>query len=114
MSPSRAFAWALLLGALGTAAARADDLETLVTATAQREGKPVPAYLKPWMQKDKEWGRQHRVLLQMIAGRAAFLRGDWSQAEALFADAQGEVETIYADNPKAQAARKLFVPESTK
>jgi len=105
---------ALALAACTAASAGAADIESLVAATAQREGTAVPAYLKPWIDKDKEWGQQHRVLLQMAAGRAALMRGDWAQAEGLFADAQREVETIYADNPKAQEARRLFVPESTK
>jgi hypothetical protein len=100
--------------ACAVACAGAADLGSLVAATAQQQGKPIPGYLKPWIEKDKEWGQQHRVLLQMVAGRSAFLRGHWAQAETLFADAQREVETIYANNPKAQAARKLFVPESTK
>lgn len=100
--------------ACALAGAGAADLGSLVSATAEQQGKPVPDYLKPWIEKDKEWGQQQRVLVQMVAGRAAFLRGDWAQAEALFADAQREVETIYANNPRAQAARKLFVPESTK
>jgi tetratricopeptide (TPR) repeat protein len=107
-------ALALAAALCGAASAGAADLESLVAATAQREGTPVPEYLQPWIQKDKEWGQQHRVLLQMAAGRSAFLRGDWGQAEALLADAQREVETIYANNPQARAARKLFVPESSK
>lgn len=107
-------ALAAVVAACILAPAGAADLQSLVAATAEREGGQVPEYLKPWIDKDRDWGPQHRVLLQMAAGRSAFLRGDWAQAEALFADAQREVETIYADNPKAQAARKLFVPESTK
>lgn len=105
---------ALLAGAACAGACAAADIASLAAAVAERGGRPVPAYLQPWIERDAQWGAQHRVLLQMAAGRAAFLRGDWAMAEALFADAQQEVETIYADNPKAQAARRLFVPESTK
>lgn len=102
---------AALAGSAGTPAA---PLEELVGATADRLGRPVPAYLQPWIARDKEWGPQHRVLVEMTAGRIAFLKGDWAQAETLLADALAQVETIYADNPKAKAARSVFVPESTK
>lgn len=105
---------AALVGGLSACVAAAADIESLASAAAARDGRAVPAYLQPWIQRDKAWGAQHRVLLQMAAGRAAFALGDWAVAEALFADAQGEIETIYADNPKAQAARRLFVPEFTK
>jgi len=92
----------------------ATALDELVAVTAERENRTAPDYLRPWIARDREWGPQHRVLVQMAAGRAAFLRGDWGQAEALLADAQREVETIYADSPKAQAARSVFVPEASK
>lgn len=107
----------LVLAALCCGAAaigRAADLDGLTRATAEARGRAVPDYLQTWIAKDREWGTQHRVLVQMAAGRVAFLRGDWDQAEALLADAQREVETIYADNPKAQAARSVFVPEASK
>ena len=104
----------LLAGAACAGTFAAADIAGLAAAVAERGGRPVPSYMQPWIERDAQWGRQHRVLLQMAAGRAAFLRGDWAMAEALFADAQQEIETIYADNPKAQAARRLFVPESTK
>ena len=104
----------LAAGAACAGASAAADIASLAAAVAERGGRPVPAYLRPWVERDAQWGAQHRVLVQMAAGRAAFVRGDWAMAEALFADAQQEVETIYADNPKAQAARRLFVPESTK
>ena len=111
----RALALALLASLLcPVGPLEAADVETLVLSTAEREGKAAPGYLKTWMDRDREWGARHRVLVQMAAGRIAFLRGDWPQAEALLADAQHEVESIYADNPQAKAARSVFVPEATK
>jgi tetratricopeptide (TPR) repeat protein len=104
-----ALAWAC--AASGTSAA---TLEEIIGATADRLGRPIPDYLQPWIARDREWGQQHRVLVEMTAGRIAFMKGDWAQAEGLLADAQTQVETIYADNPKAKAARSVFVPESTK
>lgn len=97
-----------------TGPAPAAELGQLVEAAAERSGRAAPDYLRGWMERDREWGPRHRVLLQMTAGRIAFMRGDWDQAEALLADAQREVETIYADNPQAKAARSVFVPEASK
>jgi len=113
--PAHRFLIACLAAVLAVGgAALADPLEEVVGATAARLGRPVPDYLRPWIARDREWGLQHRVLVEMTAGRIAFLKGDWAQAEALLADAQAQVETIYADNPRAKAARSVFVPESTK
>jgi tetratricopeptide (TPR) repeat protein len=112
MAPVRA----LVLAALAALSvpATATPVDELLGAVADRTGRPVPAYLAAWATRDREWGSQHRVLVQMAAGRSAFLRGDWDHAEALLADAQREIETVYANDPKAEAARSVFVPEATK
>lgn len=107
-------AWLVLAGLACAGAASGTPLEEVIGATAARLGRPVPDYLQPWIARDREWGPQHRVLVEMTAGRIAFMKGDWAQAEGLLADAQAQVETLYADNPRAKAARSVFVPESTK
>lgn len=59
-------------------------------------------------------GPRNRVLNQTRAGLAAFEAGDLRAAAASFDDALDRIETIYADNPKAEKARSNFVPERSK
>ena len=59
-------------------------------------------------------GPRNRVLTQMRAGLAAFEAGADQVAAASFDDALNRIETIYADNPRAEKARSTFVPERGK
>lgn len=78
-------------------------------------GSPeLDASLDRWKRNDVQEQARNRVLNEMEAGTAAFLRGYFRHAEVLFSDAQQQIETIYADNPAAEAARSKFVPESNK
>jgi tetratricopeptide (TPR) repeat protein len=59
-------------------------------------------------------GPRNRVLNQTRAGLAAFEAGAYAIAAASFDDALNRIETVYADNPKAEKARSNFVPERSK
>ncbi len=59
-------------------------------------------------------GPRNRVLNQTRAGLAAFEAGADQIAAASFDDALNQIETVYADNPKAEKARSNFVPERSK
>ncbi|MCS0659963.1 hypothetical protein [Massilia terrae] len=77
-------------------------------------GDDAAALLAPWLRKDAAEGLRNRVLNAMEAGSRALAAGYLEHAELLLAEAQRQIETIYADNPAAQAARSKFVPEATK
>jgi len=59
-------------------------------------------------------GPRNLVLNQMRAGLAAFELGAWETAERSFDEALNVIETIYADNPDAAAARSNFTRENIK
>jgi tetratricopeptide (TPR) repeat protein len=59
-------------------------------------------------------GARNRVLNQMRAGLAAFEAGADDVAARSFDDALNRIESIYADNPRAERARSTFVPERSK
>jgi len=59
-------------------------------------------------------GERNRVLNQERAGLAAFEVGDYATAAASFDDALNHIETLYADNPRAEKARSNFTPERSK
>jgi tetratricopeptide (TPR) repeat protein len=59
-------------------------------------------------------GPRNRVLNQVRAGLAAFEAGYDDIAAASFDDALNRIETMYADNPRAEKARSNFVPERSK
>jgi tetratricopeptide (TPR) repeat protein len=59
-------------------------------------------------------GERNRVLNQERAGLAAFEAGDYATAAASFDDALNRIETLYADNPRAEKARSNFTPERSK
>ncbi|MEQ1784364.1 MAG: hypothetical protein ABMA14_23670 [Hyphomonadaceae bacterium] len=59
-------------------------------------------------------GQRNRVLNQERAGLAAFEAGDYATAAASFDDALNHIETLYADNPRAERARSNFTPERSK
>lgn len=70
--------------------------------------------MRPWLMDDANEGQRNRVLNDMEVATIAFSAGHLRQAEILLSDAQQQIETIYADNPAAQAARSNFVPEASK
>jgi tetratricopeptide (TPR) repeat protein len=84
-----------------------------------------PAHMDAWL-ADKPAGTHHlyatvltggernRVLNQTRAGLAAFEAGAYDVAARSFDDALNRIESIYADNPKAEKARSNFVPERSK
>lgn len=91
--------------------APASRLQQLLEAS---DDPPAPALMAPWIERDRQQQSRGRVLNEMEAGTLAFLSGRLKAAEALFADAQQQIETIYADNASAAAARSKFVPEADK
>lgn len=75
---------------------------------------PPKRLMAPWIEKDIREQNRNLVLNEMEAGTIAFIAGYLGAAEALFSDAQRQIETIYASNPTATAARGKFVPEASK
>ena len=109
----RALAAAALLAGAGVAAAQAPQgrLQELIDAAGDA---PPARLMAPWIEKDAREQARNRVLNEMEAGTLALLSGRLKSAEALFGDAQQQIETIYADNPAAAAARGKFVQEASK
>lgn len=70
--------------------------------------------MRPWLMDDASESQRNRVLNDVEVAAIAFSAGHFRQAEVLFSDAQQQIETIFADNPAAQAARSNFVPEASK
>lgn len=102
-----------LLGAAAMASAQAPA--SRVQELIEVAGDNPPARLMaPWIERDGREQARNRVLNQMEAGTLALLSGRLKSAEALFSDAQQQIETIYANNPAAAAARGKFVPEASK
>ncbi|MEW5904332.1 MAG: hypothetical protein AB1722_08330 [Pseudomonadota bacterium] len=77
-------------------------------------GSEVPAALRPVIASDRLEGERNRVLNEAQAGLTALELHDPALAQRLLADAQAQIETIYADNPAANEARSKFVPEAHK
>ena len=102
-----------LCAVAGLAAAQAPPsrVQELIEAAGDA---PPPRLMAPWIERDARDQGRSRVLNEMEAGTLALLAGRLKSAEALFADAQQQIETIYADNPAAAAARGKFVPEANK
>lgn len=78
------------------------------------ENMPPERLMAPWIEKDKHEQNQNLVLNEMEAGTLAFLSGYLTGSEALFSDAQQQIETIFSENATASQARSKFVPESSK
>lgn len=91
----------------------AGNMQSLLAAV-ESERAPPEFFFAEWIRKDAAEGARNRVLNEMEAGLTAFAAGYFSHAEALLSDAQRQIETIYADNASAQAARSKFVPEASK
>lgn len=96
-----------------SAATATGYMQTLLAAV-ESERAPPEFFFAEWIRKDAAEGSRNRVLNEMEAGLGAFNAGYFNHAEALLSDAQRQIETIYADNATAQAARSKFVPEASK
>jgi len=98
-----------------SAAQAADSLRALFDGDEWATLTPaLQTELLPWLGNDDRDGARNRVLNAMEAGSVSFARGELAFAEKFFSRAQAGIETIYADDPAAQAARSKFVPESSK
>ncbi|MGE5516356.1 MAG: hypothetical protein ACM31D_11120 [Bacteroidota bacterium] len=73
-----------------------------------------PASLQRHFMVSLVQGPRNRVLNDMRLGLATMEMGQTALAEQLFDEALGGIETVYADNPDASAARGLFTPELSK
>lgn len=73
-----------------------------------------PAPLHPLYRNVLEQGERNIVLNYMRAGLAAIELGEFAVAEKSFDEVLDRIETIYADNPKAEEARSTFTKENIK
>jgi len=111
---------ALTLGcAIGTAdaASIADILERVraeAPAGANGEAAAIPPALIEFANSDLRSAPRDRVLNEMHAGVIAMQLGEHRYATPLFMDAHTQIETIYANDPNAAAARSRFVPDANK
>lgn len=106
-----ATALAALLSACQTAREQEAQVKPEV-ARAYLEDKPQP--LKRHFLVTLTQGKRNQVLNDMRLGLASLEMGQYPLAEQLFDDALVNIETVYADNPDAAAARSLFVREAAK
>ncbi len=91
------------------------DVLSQVEGTPSENGVPsVPTPLVRYIEADDKDGKRNRVLNDMQAGMAAFEFGAVGHARAALQDAYVQIETIYADNDAAKAARSTFAPEESK
>ncbi|GAC13827.1 hypothetical protein [Aliiglaciecola lipolytica] len=73
-----------------------------------------PVYLQPYIAQNKKTGLRDQVLVNMRAGVTALEHGDHHITRRLMEDAYTRIETIYADNKAAKAARSNYVEEANK
>lgn len=73
-----------------------------------------PNYLQPYIDKNKRSGSRDQVLINMQAGVEAMKYGDHVITRRLMEDAYNRIETVYANNKAAKAARSNYVEESNK
>ncbi len=73
-----------------------------------------PSYLEPYIAENNESGLRDQVLINMTAGVEALQHGDYHITRRLMEDAYNRIETIYADNENAEAARSKFAEEANK
>jgi tetratricopeptide (TPR) repeat protein len=73
-----------------------------------------PARLHPLYENVLTQGQRNAVLNHMRAGLAAMQIGEWDAAERSFDRALAGIETVYADNARAEDARSTWVKENFK
>lgn len=73
-----------------------------------------PEALRPLYRALYTGGERNAVLNFQRLGLAAIQVGEWKQAEWAFDRALDRIEAVYADNPKAAAARSAFHNEANK
>lgn len=73
-----------------------------------------PQYLEQYLDENKRTGLRDQVLINMKAGVAAMEAGDHYITRRLMEDAYNRIETVYADNKAAKAARSNYVEEANK
>jgi tetratricopeptide (TPR) repeat protein len=73
-----------------------------------------PAAAQPMFHAAVKEGDRNMVLNLERAGLAAMDAGDDNAAAPAFDDALARIETVYADNPRARAARSKFTKEAAK
>lgn len=81
--------------------------------SAQNQGV-APQPLEKYINENQITGLRSQVLNDMEAGVVALDIGVPEYAAAVFQDAYKRIETVYADNESAKAARSKFVPEANK
>lgn len=85
-------------------------LDNLSSSTASSFPRPLESYLS----ENRQDGLRAQVLNDMEASVVAMEIGAPEYAHRLLDDAYQRIETVYADNPAARAARSKFVPEANK
>lgn len=84
------------------------------SALSSDELLPPPSYLQPYIKENARSGLRDQVLVNMKAGVTAMKYGDHKITRRLMEDAYNRIETIYADNKAAKAARSNYVEEANK
>jgi hypothetical protein len=85
-------------------------LDNMSSSTASSFPKPMETYVS----ENRQDGLRSQVLNDMEASVVAMEIGAPEYAHRLLDDAYQRIETVYADNPAAKAARSNFVPEANK
>ena len=76
--------------------------------------EPLPEYLSPYLVENQKSGLRDQVLMNMKAGVASLQQGDYHITRRLMEDAYTRIETLYANNDAAKAARTNYVEEANK
>lgn len=75
---------------------------------------PIDAGPEAFRERLATFGERDRVLNQMEIGARAFWKGDHAASKAALDDAIGQIGAVFADNPDAAKARKLWYDEGSK
>ncbi len=101
-------------GSLNQVMSTVNQDQIIVAESEEGRTIKVPKPLVTYIDENIEGGMRQQVLNDMEAAVTALEIGQPAYTRAILADAYTIVETVYADNEAAKAARSKFVPESNK
>lgn len=113
-----------LLGCATVTETQQGDLARIITSVDASSLSPpnfgshqmliYPSPLEPYVNKNRLTGQRGQVLDAMESSVVAFDIGAYNYSKALLNEAYNKIETVYAGNAGAKAARSKFVPEANK